>query len=132
LIHGSNCYDRIGTRDLTAKAILQQALMVLPNRPEAYFLLSRFSERHQWWQDCYIYANNGLNNADFNLEFLKTDVEYPGKYGLLYEKSVAAWWWGKSEECKNILLDLKNNYELSLEYSANVHSSMIRSNLIQT
>jgi FkbM family methyltransferase len=130
LIHGSNCYDRQGTRDLTAKGILQQALMLLPNRPEAYFLLSRFSERRSWWQDCYIYAVNGLDHADFNLEPLRSNVEYPGKYGLLYEKSVAAWWWGKSEECKNILMDLKDNYELSPEYSENVLNSMTRSNLI--
>ena len=111
LIHGSNCYDRQGTRDLTAKGILQQALMVLPNRPEAYFLLSRFSERRQYWQDCYIYANNGLAYADFDLEPLKTDVEYPGKYGLLFEKAISSWWWGKSEESRSIfqqLLDDKN------------------------
>lgn len=130
LIHGSNCYDRQGTRDLTAKGILQQALMVLPNRPEAYFLLSRFSERREYWQDCYIYADNGLNNVDFDLEPLKTNVEYPGRYGLLYEKSVAAWWWGKSEECRNILIDLKENYDLSPEYYENVCKNMTRFNLI--
>ena len=116
LIHGSNCYDRQGTRDLTAKGILQQALMVLPNRPEAYFLLSRFSERREYWQDCYIYANNGLEYADFNLEPLKTNVEYPGKYGLLYEKSVASWWWGKGKETRQLLQEIKENYELAPEY----------------
>ena len=116
LIHGSNCYDRQGTRDLTAKGILQQALMVLPNRPEAYFLLSRFSERREYWQDCYIYADNGLNNADFDLEPLKTNVEYPGRYGLLYEKSVASWWWGKGKETRQLLQEIKENYELTPEY----------------
>ncbi len=116
LIHGSNCYDRQGTRDLTAKGILQQALMVLPNRPEAYFLLSRFSERREYWQDCYIYADTGLNNADFDLEPLKTNVEYPGRYGLLYEKSVASWWWGKGKETRQLLQEIKENYELTPEY----------------
>jgi GR25 family glycosyltransferase involved in LPS biosynthesis len=116
LIHGSNCYDRQGTRDLTAKGILQQALMVLPDRPEAYFLLSRFSERREYWQDCYIYANSGLEYADFDLKPLKTNVEYPGKYGLLYEKSVASWWWGKGKETRQLLQEIKENYELTPEY----------------
>jgi hypothetical protein len=92
--------------------------------------LSRFSERREYWQDCYIYADNGLNNVDFDLEPLKTNVEYPGRYGLLYEKSVAAWWWGKSEECRNILIDLKENYDLSSEYYENVCKNMTRFNLI--
>ena len=117
LIHGSNCYDRQGTRDGTSKGILQQAMCLYPERPEARFLLSRFSERRQWWQDCYIYASEALDNCDFECEPLKTDVEYPGKYGLLYEKAVASWWWGKIDDTKKILIDLKNNYEINRIYS---------------
>ena len=116
LIHGSNCYDRQGTRDGTAKGILQQAMCLYPERPEARFLLSRFSERRQWWQDCYIYASEALDNCDFECEPLKTDVEYPGKYALLYEKALASWWWGKCGNFREILLDLKNNYEMTDYY----------------
>ena len=117
LIHGSNCYDRQGTRDGTSKGILQQAMCLYPERPEARFLLSRFSERRQWWQDCYIYASEALDNCDFECEPLKTDVEYPGKYGLLYEKAISSWWWGKIDDTKKILIDLKNNYEINRIYS---------------
>ena len=120
LIRGSYCYEKQGTRDGTAKSLLQQALCLLPNRPEAYFLLSRFSERRQWWQDCYIYADWGLQFADFNLSPLRTNVEYPGYYGLLFEKSLGAWWWGKSEESKNLLLDLNDNYPLTPDYKQSV------------
>jgi len=116
LIHASNCYDRQGTRDGTAKGILQQALCLIPTRPEAYFLLSRFSEKHQWWQDSYIYANTALNFADFNSVSLRTDVEYPGKYGLLFQKAVAGWWWGKNQESGLIFQDLIQNYNMKEEY----------------
>lgn len=112
LIHGSNCYDRQGTRDGTAKGILQQAMCLYPERPEARYLLSRFSEKKEWWQDCYIYASEALDNCDFTCENLKTDVEYPGMHGLLYEKAIASWWWGKNHQCKDILLDIKDNYDL--------------------
>lgn len=127
LIRGSYCYENQGTRDGTAKSLLQQALCLLPNRPEAYFLLSRFSERREWWQDCYIYADQGLMFADHeSCPPLNTGVEYPGKYGLLFEKAVSGYWWGKNEECKEIFLDLKENYPLTEEYIKSVNDNLNR------
>lgn len=126
LIRGSYCYEKQKTRDGTSKSLLQQALCLLPSRPEAYFLLSRFSERRQWWQDCYIYAEWGIQFADFESKPLLTDVEYPGYYGLLFEKAISGWWWGKSEESENILLDLKNNYPLTEIYKISVDDNLTR------
>jgi hypothetical protein len=126
LIHASNAYDRQGTRDQTAKGLLQQALCVMPRRPEAYYLLSRFSEKRQWWQDCYILSQWAIEFCDFDCEPLTTNVEYPGKYGLLFEKSLAAWSWGKGDESRSLLQDLKNNYELDEH-----HYTLVQSNLMQ-
>lgn len=126
LIHASNSYDRQGTRDGTAKGILQQALCLMPERPEAYFLLSRFCERRQCWQECYITADQALNNADFDCDPLSTDVEYPGKYGLLFEKAISAWWWGKTEESKNLFLEIKNNYSTIEEYSKRIDDNLTK------
>ena len=122
LIHGSNCYDRQGTRDGTAKGILQQAMCLYPERPEARYLLSRFSEKREWWQDCYIYASEALDNCDFTCQPLKTDVEYPGIHGLLYEKAVASWWWGKNHQCKDILLEIKEKYQLDARFLNKVNN----------
>ena len=116
LIHGSICYDRQGTRDASSKGLLQQALCLIPTRPEAYFLLARFAEKRQWWQDCYIYADNGLRFSDLNSEPLRTDVGYPGAYGLLFEKAVSGWWWGKNEESGSIFKDLLDHHVMKEEY----------------
>jgi FkbM family methyltransferase len=116
LIHGSICYDRQGTREGTAKGLLQQALVLVPTRPEAYFLLAQFAEKRTWWQDCYIYADNGLRFADLNAKPLKTDVGYPGTYGLLFEKAVSGWWWGKNEESGAIFKDLYENHDMQEAY----------------
>ena len=126
LIHASNAYDRQGTRDQTAKGLLQQALCVMPRRPEAYYLLARFSEKRQWWQDCYIMCQWALDFCDFDLPPLHTDVEYPGKYGLLFQKQIAAWWWGKGDESRALLQDMKDNYDLD-----DAHYQMVGNNLMR-
>jgi hypothetical protein len=116
LIHASNAYDRQGTRDTTAKGLLQQALCVMPRRPEAYYLLARFSGKRECWQDCYILCQWAIDFCDFDCPPLHTDVEYPGKHGILFEKQNASWWWGKGTETRSILQDMKNNYELDASY----------------
>jgi hypothetical protein len=124
LIKGHYCYERQGTRDTTAKTLLQHALCLLPRRPEAYFLASRFHEKRQQWQDAYIYAHLGLETADFNQPELKSDVEYPGRYGLLFEKAISGYWWEKVDQSKEILLDLKNNYQMQDNYYQLVLSNL--------
>lgn len=67
----------------------------------------------KWWQDCYINADLALRYCNFDCNSLRTSVEYPGRYGLLYEKAVSGWWWGKSEESKLLLLEILEKYKLS-------------------
>lgn len=110
LIRASHCYDKQGTRDGSARSLLWQAQMFLPHRPEAYYLLARFAQRKEWWQDCYANSEFCLINCDFNSKPLRTYVEYPGKYGILYEKAVSAWWWGKEHETRSLLQEIKNNH----------------------
>ena len=112
LIRASYCYDKQGTRDNSCKSLLTQALCILPQRPEAYFLLSRFCERRCQWMEAYTFACQGLDFASFEHSDLITDVEYPGKYGLIYEKALSGWWWGKSEECAELFNELLTSYNL--------------------
>ena len=113
LIRASYCYDKQGTRDGSARSLLWQAQMFLPNRPEAYFLLARFAERREWWQDCYSTCELALLHCDFDLPSLITDVEYPGKQGLLFEKAMSGWWWGKVDESRDILTQMLKDYDLA-------------------
>ena len=112
LIRGSHCYDKQGTRDGSARSLLWQAQMFLPERPEAYYLLARFAEKREWWQDCYSTCDLCLRFCNFNLRPLRTDVGYPGKYGLMFVKATSGWWWGKGDESRKLLHDILNNHEL--------------------
>lgn len=115
LIRGSFCYFKQGTRDGSGRGMLWQAQMFLPNRPEAYYLLAKYAAKNEWWQDCYSTSELCLLNCDFDLSPLRTDIEYLGKCGLLFQKAISGWWWGKVEESKSIFFEILNNYKLSEE-----------------
>ena len=110
LIMGSHCYFKQGTRDHSGRGLLWQAQVFLPERPEAYFLLARYAEQKEWWQDCYSTCELALKYCDFSKESLVRDVEYPGKWGILFEKAVSGWWWGKVKESRNLLNHILDEY----------------------
>jgi GR25 family glycosyltransferase involved in LPS biosynthesis/glycosyltransferase involved in cell wall biosynthesis len=121
LIHGAYSYDRQGTRDMTSKGIFQQALCLLPKRPEAYYHLSNFCRKRSLWQECYIYASTALNFAEFEDNvILKTDIHYPGKYAIIYEKALAAWDWGKIKESYDLLEYIEQNYDIPEDFSKQI------------
>lgn len=116
LLWAHQCYEKQGTRDSTAKTLLQHAVNLLPNRPEAYFLLAKFHGKRQQWTDTYTVSHQGLTFSQKNLEPLRNDIGYVGEYALLYEKAVSGWWWGKSDEARGILQYIKNNYQINPNY----------------
>ena len=116
LLWAHQCYEKQGTRDSTARTLLQHAINLLPTRPEAYFLLAKFHSKREQWTDAYSVSHQGLTFLEKNLEPLRNSVGYIGEFALLYEKAVAGWWWGKGNETRKLLQDIKNNYELPEDY----------------
>lgn len=125
LLWSHHCYEKQGTRDSTAKTLLHHAVCLLPKRPEAYFLLSKFHEIRQQWQDAYTIASLGITFSE-ECENLSTDVGYPGFYGLYFEKAVSAYWWGKGDESRELFQQIKNNYELVEPYYSAVQENLTR------
>jgi hypothetical protein len=127
LIKASRCFEKQGTRAFSVKGLLQHAIALLPTRPEAYFFLSRLHEIEQKegdWFVCYMLASTGLGVCDHNSPPLNTDVGYPGKYGLLFEKAVSSWWCGLCEESRTLFKDLLVNHEID-----DTHRSAVIKNL---
>ena len=50
------CFSTQGCRNTTVKGLYQHGLAIMPNRPEGYFLLSRFYEREENYHDAYLIA----------------------------------------------------------------------------
>ena len=120
------CFERQTRRNNTVRVYYKHAVLLLPKRPEAYFLLSRFYERTNDHVSGYLWAEQGLNIADFNQVPLRGNVEYPGKYGLIFEKMVCSWWWGKQDECRALLVELRDKYKYEVD---DVHRTAIQNNL---
>ena len=111
------CWGAQGDRNRTVYNNLMQAIAYLPNRPEAYFLVSRIKEKINEYQECYTYAEIGLLFATntYN-QPLPGYVEYNGTYCLLFEKAVAGWWIGRKEESKVLFHYLLDEHKMSKEY----------------
>jgi hypothetical protein len=120
------CFDSQKNRASHVIGLYKHALCLMPERPEAYFLLSRFNERNSWFMESYVAAEQGLNFAAVNHPPLRTNVEYPGRYGLMFQKAVAAWWWGKSAESRKLFQTLKDNHVHELD---SVHRAAVQNNL---
>lgn len=102
------CFERQGKRGNSARGAFEQALVLLPKRPEAYFLLARFNERAGDHVQGYRFAEQGLTFCGGHYDPpLRSWVEFPGKYGLTFQKAVSAWWWGRPDECRRLFQELK-------------------------
>lgn len=123
LLRISLCFEKQKGRGHSSLTSILQAISYLPNRPEAYFHLSRFYERGGEWQEAYTYADIGLLYAT-RQDPLPVDVEYYGKYVLLFEKAVSGWWIGRDRESHDIFKDLLNNHQISPEYRAGIENNL--------
>jgi FkbM family methyltransferase len=72
-----------------------------------------------------------LTFLEKNPEPLKNSVGYMGEFALLYEKAVAGWWWGKSNETRKLLQDIKNNYELPEQYEKSVQDLLMTYGVVE-
>lgn len=129
LIYGYMCYKQQKIRDETAKSLIMHALMLCPERPEARWIISGYYEQKEFWMYSYYHACQGLNTCEQTFKFLKHYKDYPGKSGLLFQKAISGYWWGKNDECKSILLDLYNNYDMTPNYKTAVKNNLKKMNI---
>ena len=117
LIHMGHLYDTQGKRERTVMSCLRKAIGLLPERPEAYYYACRLFNWGSEYDQGYMYSSLALKFCNFhrtpllNINYLEHD-QY--EVCLLFEKGISAWWWGRVEESKRILMDLYNNKQYIL------------------
>lgn len=125
----ARCFEIQGGRDNTVRGLYKHAISFLPQRPEGYFFLSKHYENIKEYADSYMIAEIGLNLANFNLEKFQ-DIEYPGKYGILFEKAVSSWWWGKSQESRDIFRYIATQYKTELQ-NDRIYYNAVQNNIMR-
>jgi len=127
LIRASICFEKQGSRNFTVKGLLQHAISILPNRPEAYYHLSRFYEHKQddgHWNDTYMISSIGEKVADYINTGLRTDVGYLGKDSLLFQKALSGWNCGLCDESRIIFKNLMRSEQLPEDYKRIVYNNL--------
>jgi len=123
LLKSAQCFEHQKNRQATVQNLFLKAAAYQPGRPEAWFLLARYSERNKKWQEAYTYAETGLYKVAGNHAPLPVGVDYPGSFCLTFEKAVCAWWVGRQDESQELFTKL-SKMSLPLEYSTSVKKNL--------
>lgn len=120
LLKISQCFNDQTGREYSVSNCILQAITVQPDRPEAWFLLSKFHESLSQWQEMYTYAHVGL--GCYGEEKLPANVGYAGTYALYFQKAIAAWWIGRKDESLSTLkilssMDISQMYKDAVAYN---------------
>jgi len=114
------CYKILGSRDHSCDSILKQALCLCPDRPEVYYFLCEYYENKDDWLNMYTYACLGLQYKHNTSKFL-SNINPPISYGLLLQKTISSWRYGKPQQCRDTMRDLMENYlEIMSEKDKNI------------
>ena len=125
LLRSAQCFSSQQNREHTVQNLFYKAIAYLPNRPEAWFLFSRYFEQNKKWQESYTYAEVGLYLPQVKLMPLPIWVDYPGKYGLTFEKAVSAWWVGRQDESIALFKGLLLIPEIASEYRTAIENNLM-------
>lgn len=121
LLGASICYSTQGCRNFTVKSLLRNALITLPDRPEAYIMLAQHHEHEarkttnsdeaiKSWHDCYMISCLGERFGIDIRQPLYINIDIYKPYALTFERAVSSWWCGLCNESKNLFDELLKNY----------------------
>jgi tetratricopeptide (TPR) repeat protein len=119
----SNALYHRGNRPHQVKGFALHAISILPKRPEAWFIYTRILEICGDWQECYSMTCSSLLGCDFDVITFEGS-EYPGKYGIMFEKAISSWNIGRLKECIDTLEYMKENYAMYEGYTNLVQSNL--------
>lgn len=112
LVRLALCLQSQGNREFSYVQQLKHAITVMPDRPEAYFLLCQHLESKREFYDEYMYSCIALKVSDFTDSFLHDEHLYFGKDSLEVCKAVSGVHWDKIEESKAIFTRLANQSKI--------------------
>jgi len=124
LLKLAQLFNEQNDRNYTVSNCILQAIALIPERPEAYFIMAQYHERLSNWQECYTFAEMGLT-LWWDEDYLEADVGFYGEYVLIFEKAVSAYWIGRRDESISLFGQLER-LSIAPIYEASVKSNLER------
>jgi len=116
LIMGAKCFADQKNRQVTVYSLLKMAITVLPNRPEAYYFMCDYCEENGEWRESLVHSTIGLLFADIELSIGDSDINYPGKQGLIYHNASGSWKDNGTDESKRLLFNMAYDNNVETEW----------------
>lgn len=111
-------YDRNLNRGHSVVGLLKMAIETMPNRPEAYYFLSKYFQGKSEWRDSMVYAKIGIDCTQYKK--MDDDLDYPGIEALKLLYARAKWKTDGRDASKNLAFDLKYKHNLTPEIDKEV------------
>lgn len=118
----AKCMGKLGRRQHAESIAHYNAIAYQPTRPEAYYSLSVYHEHKKEYHQCYMNACIGLQYVQNSKE--NSELDYPGEYGLYFQKALAAWYIGRKDESANLFKELLSKYNLPDNYKEIVNNNL--------
>ena len=106
LLQIGECFSQQGNREGTVRNMYHHALNLLPDRPEAYILMSKNWSFNQDMQSAYTYIKQGLEK-EFTKP-LRSLKKYHDKLEFYIQLIYCSWHWGKPNQAREYYNKLKN------------------------
>lgn len=128
LVRMARCFDSQGSRKATTINLFQQAIGLKPERPEAYYYLTKIYEWQKEWHLCYHYSSIAYGACGNSVPKPLTDLGYPGFYAILFQKCLGGWWTGKTDESRKLLQFIAAEYKDTMDetYYDTVQNNLLR------
>ncbi len=123
LLRMSLCLSKQGNRETMEITCIQHALSLLPERPEANYLMSLYYSYREKWLESYMFACNGLSN-DKKYNSFRKEFPYFDKYQLKFQKAYSGYHKGKIKEAYIIYSELINDKKVNKEYEKLIKSNI--------
>lgn len=122
MILGAFIYDRNENRNHSTEGLLKIAIETMPERPEAYYFLSKFKQERDDWRESMMYASIGISHIESSMveDAPDNDLKYPGENALRLLYAKAKWKTDGRDSSKNLAFNLKYKNNLSAELDAEV------------
>ena len=127
LLRMANCFELQNNRELTVSGVLFQALALIPERPEAYFLMSKFYEKTNQWQEVYTWAVLGKDKEkNGKPSKLPRSVGYIFDSGFNFQIAASSFWIGRRDRSVSMFIDLEEDFSIIDKYSPGVKNNLER------